>query len=288
MDYYFVIAGIKIRISSSFQILWNDYIQRFRVPACEEYDEYYECICVDEFPVEGKLIYQNQWQWIFRNGNREERLHFFWGQTEPCMLYKECEAHKVIYLNKRYMESFLREDNYCIFNALALEKVLIKHQAIVLHSSFVVWKNQAILFTAPSGTGKSTQASLWEMHQKAIIANGDRTILKEKDGRLYAYGMPVCGSSDICLNVEVPVKAIVYLSQAPENKIEDIELKHKIKLLISETTINFFDERFLDQATDLIMQMSEKVDMYHLSCRKDQEAVEVLRNKLEGNIYESD
>lgn len=287
MDYYFNITGIIIRIVSDIEISWNSYIMKFLTEPCGACDEEYHCRLVEELPLEGILVYRSDWQLIYKYGMFEERLHFFYGCSEPCMLYKEFETHKTIYLNKTFLDSFLREENYCIFNAMAFEKVLLKHRAIVLHSSFVVWKNQAILFTAPSGTGKSTQASLWEKYEGAIVANGDRTILKEKDARIYAYGMPICGSSDICLNVEVPLRAIVYLSQAKEDMLTVVDEKQKIKWLISETTINFFDGQFLDEALDIISHMGTKLDMYHLSCTKEKGAVDILREKLEETDDES-
>ena len=287
MEYFFNIAGITIKIFSEIEICWNQYIQRFRMSPCVRYDEYYECRCVDSFSIEGALVYQNEWQKIYKHGAYEERLHFFWGQKEPCMLYKELPDRKIIYLHNNFRESFLREDNYFIFNAMALEKVLMKHKAIILHSSYIIHKQKAILFTAPSGTGKSTQASLWERYRDAVIVNGDRTILCERDGEVYAYGMPVCGSSDICLNQNAPVHAIIYLSQSPKNEIQQISLKQRIKYLISETTINFFDAEYLNQAIEVLTRIAQKVDMFSFSCTKEKDAVETLGNYLEGDILGS-
>lgn len=288
MNYYFKIADIRIWIESELEINWNSYIRAFQCEEQESYEEHYVCICADGLTPEGTLVYRNQFQMIFSCGEYEERLHFFWGQKTPCMLYKEYEDRKVVYLSNAYRESFLREDNYSIFNAMAFEKVLMKHHAVVLHSSFIIWKGEAILFTAPSGTGKSTQAALWEKYKGAVIANGDRTILRIKDGKVVADGMPICGSSDICLNVEVPLKTIVYLSQAPENTVREVELKQAIKNLISETTINFFDRNYFEQALAVLTEIAEQTKMYHLFCTKEREAVEVLAAKLEELEDESD
>lgn len=285
IEYSFCIADITIQIKSEIEIAWNDYICAFLKEPKQHYDETYECICADHLSPKGDLIYQDGFQQIFKQkDNSEERLHFFIGQKEPCMLYEENTNKKTIYLNKKYIESFLRKNNYNIFNALAFEKVLIEHRSVVLHSSFIIWNGQAILFTAPSGTGKSTQAALWEQHRGAVIANGDRTILKMTDKQVYAYGMPICGSSDRCLNVKAPVRAIVYLAQSPKNYIEDMETKLKIKKLISESTINFFNRNFLLSAMDIINEMAENVNMYFFHCTKEESAVDVLENRLRGEI----
>ena len=95
------------------------------------------------------------------------------------MLYEESETGmKTVYLNRKYESALLNTGNYKIFNALALEKVLIAHESIILHASYVNYNGKAILFTAPSGTGKSTQAALWEEYKGAEIVNGDRVIIQ--------------------------------------------------------------------------------------------------------------
>lgn len=281
MDYHFNIANIKVKISSELPIHWNTYIQKFICSSFENYDEYYECRWSNELSPAGVPIYSDNSQIIFMNGSYEERLHFFLGQRRPSMLYSEREDKKIIYIDTYYKKEFLEENNYCIFNALAFEKVLLKHDAIVLHSSFIIWKEQAILFTAPSGTGKSTQACLWETYQNVVIVNGDRTILRSEDGQIYAYGMPICGSSNICLNTKAPVRAIIYLEQNPENIVETMDLKNKIKKLISETTINSYNRDSFDRSLKILTDIAEKVDMYHFKCTKDSEAVDILAAKLE-------
>lgn len=253
----------------------------------EHPNEYYECKWADVLLPEGEIIYSDAAQIIFKNGGYEERLHFFWGQKNPCMLYKEQKDKKVIYLNSYYTEAFLCKNNYSIFNALAFEKILLKHNAIVLHSSFIIWKEKAILFTAPSGTGKSTQAALWEKYRDAVIVNGDRTILKKKDDKIIAYGMPICGSSNICLNREAQVLAIVYLSQYPENIVEQFGLKQKIKKLTSEVTMNSYNRKSLEQTLDIISDIAAQTNMYYFRCTKELGAVTMLEKKLEEQIHGS-
>ena len=70
-----------------------------------------------------------------------------------------------------------------------------------------------ILFSGPSGIGKSTQAGLWTKYRKARVINGDRTLLKKENGRWMSLGWPICGSSEICYNEAYPVKAVIFLGQ---------------------------------------------------------------------------
>ncbi len=72
-------------------------------------------------------------------------------------------------------------------------------------------KYGAVLFTAPSGTGKSTQAELWRKHRGASIINGDCTLIAEDDGVFTAFGFPFSGTSGIFENRKAPIAAVVYL-----------------------------------------------------------------------------
>lgn len=280
MKYYFNVADISLIITSPFDIHWNKYIQNFRCNEAHHIDEEYEIAVCDSLTPSGKIVYQDDNRIIFIDENCEQRLHFFTGYNVPAMMYKEVENKKLIYLNKNFLEAFTGDNNYSIFNALAFEKVLIKHKAIILHCSYIIDNNQAILFTAPSGTGKSTQAELWKKHRNSIIVNGDRAIIKKIGDKYFAMGMPICGSSDTCLNISVPIKAIVYLGQCPENKISLFDKKTEIKKLISETTINFFNQEYLNQALDIIQDLALNINMYHLLCTKDENAVICLQEEI--------
>lgn len=282
MDYYFKIANCIIKISSPFEIFWNKYINKFSCNKTDNIDEYYKLQVVDELKPMGKQIYNDGNQIIFKSDNHEDRLHYFLGWDIPCMMYRELDDKKMIYLNRRFIDSFKREENYCIFNALAFEKVLINHKAIVLHCSYIVVNDYAILFSAPSGTGKSTQANLWKKYKNSTIVNGDRAIIKKIDDVYYAMGTPICGSSDICENISKPLKAIIYLYQSPENHIEKLDQKNMIKKLISETTINFFNPNFLNSAFDIISDISKHISMYDFWCTKDINAIECLEKTLGG------
>lgn len=283
MKYYFKIAGIKLLIESDIEIDWNNYIKEFLTEKFDKYDEYYKCILADNLDEHsGEILYEDDTLVVINDGESEIRKHFFIGQAEPCMLYVEKEGSKTIYLNKKYLESFKANDNYCIFNALAFEKVLMKHDAVVLHCSYIIHNNDAILFTAPSGTGKSTQANLWSEFKNATIVNGDRAIIKKIDGKYYACGMPICGSSDICLNEKAPIRAIIYLNQSPQNFIEEVGINEKTKKLISEITINFFNNRYVNIALDIIFDIACNVDMYFFGCTKEGDAVEFLDKMIGG------
>ena len=98
---------------------------------------------------------------------------------------------------------------------------LLEFSGIMLHSSCVVVDGKAYLFTAPSGTGKSTHTGLWlkQFGDRAYILNDDKPAMRLENGVWYAYGTPWSGKYDINRNARVPIAGIAVLARGAENKI---------------------------------------------------------------------
>lgn len=161
-----------------------------------------------------------------------------------------------------------------ICDLLGLESILLQHQALLLHASFVRAWGQGVLFSAPSGTGKSTQAELWKQYFGADIINGDRAILRLEEGKWQAFGSPYAGSSRIYRNEKAPVCAIIVLRQARKNHIRLLPTTQSVFALFPEITIHRWDETFTVQALQLLTALLSRVPVYLLECRPDREAVE--------------
>lgn len=168
------------------------------------------------------------------------------------------------------------------FGLSGLQKALLMQGKPVLHSSYIEWKGRAILFTAPSETGKSTQARLWEESAGARIINGDRALLAKRGDIWYAFGFPNCGSSSICINKAVPLHTIVVLEQGMENYVEQMTPGEKNRCLTTGICIYPWDPIDLECAMDIAQKIITDVPVVRLVCRPDVEAVDVLRQYLEG------
>ena len=166
------------------------------------------------------------------------------------------------------------------FSTVGMHSKLLQKGAPVLHASYIDWNGRAILFSAPSQTGKSTQADLWKKYAGAEIINGDRALLRRRNGIWHAFGYPCCGSSQICVNRTLPLAAIVMLAQGPENRIESLSMGEKIRMLVSGTELYRWEDREMDMAFHLAEQIAQDVPMIRLVCRPDKEAVHVLQRFL--------
>ena len=171
-----------------------------------------------------------------------------------------------------------------LLDLLSFERVILQNNGVILHSSFIKYNNYAILFSGPSGVGKSTQANLWRKFKNAKIINGDRSILRYIDNEWQVFGSPYCGSSGIYENDEAKLKVIVVLEQAKENKIEEMSVIEKYKFILSQIAVNTWNEEDMKKVTTLIENIINSVLIIKLKCLPDESAVDILHKYLEGDV----
>lgn len=163
---------------------------------------------------------------------------------------------------------------------LALERRMIERGSMVLHCAYVHYKGKAILFSAPSETGKTTQANLWEKHRGADTVNGDRALLSCTGGVWTAQGWPVCGSSEVCHLRALPIHAVVMLRQAPENTVRRLHPAQAFAQLYTQITANRWNQPAHLHTIGLIEQLVGQVPVFELGCTISEQAVECLEQAL--------
>lgn len=170
---------------------------------------------------------------------------------------------------------------YFLLDLLHLERPLLKKNCFVLHSAFITAQGKAILFTAPSGGGKSTQARMWVSEKKARIINGDKAVAGKEGNQWFAYGLPISGSSPYYLNEKYPIKAIVILQKSADNKLYRVGIRGFTNIF-SQIILNNWDAKFCEKAMDLVMEVCQKIPVYVYQCTKETKAVDVLYQELFG------
>lgn len=175
-------------------------------------------------------------------------------------------------------DKFCINANWMLF--LMMERLLLPYDRIILHSSAVIHEGKAILFTAPSGIGKSTQASLWESYLGAEVINGDKVIVSADGDKPIAYGGPIAGTSHIFRDLQAPIGAIVYLRQGKNNELTFLDQRHAFMALYSQTVKSRDDREFNQALLPLIASIVEKVPVIDYFCRPDFSAVDYLRSQL--------
>ena len=168
------------------------------------------------------------------------------------------------------------------FSTMGLHSKFLQRGAIIFHGSYVEVDGSAVIFAGQSGAGKSTQAALWENCGRGRIINGDRLLLRQVDGRWYAFGYPCCGSSNICLNVSLPVKAIVFLQKGSQSRVLPVTPAARIRGLLLGAQVFSWVDAETSMVYQLAQSICEQVPIVTLSATPDMQAVEALGRYLES------
>lgn len=283
MERHYRFAGMTFRITGKTEDMYahDGVLENFRTEL-SEWDHSLEFEVVSVLPMpEGEEIFSRGHLRVFRNGN--EQLGYIGSVSESIdNAYMQIRRRN----NRSYVQVMRSEipagiTPRLVLNALQAEHHMIQRGGFILHASFIRWNDRAILFTAPSGTGKSTQAELWHRHRDAEIINGDRAAVTLESSGAAAWGIPYCGTSGICKNTQLPLAAIVYLSQAPKTEIRRLDGLQAFRYIWEGCSVNVWDEDDMDKCIDTVMSIAEQVPVFHLACTPDVTAVEALEKMLE-------
>lgn len=155
----------------------------------------------------------------------------------------------------------------------------MKHGMYAIHSVSVLNDdNKAVLFSALSGTGKSTHAEIWKRVYGIETINGDLNLLGIREGKPVIYGIPWCGTSGIYSANTYDLKGIVLLKRGKEDAIEKLSEDQKI-IAVQQRMISPFwtDEEFI-QSTEFTKELIQKIKVCqaHVTM-KDTAAVSVKK-----------
>lgn len=162
-------------------------------------------------------------------------------------------------------------------NAAAL---LPEKDAFLLHASYVYHDGQAILFTAPSETGKSTQAHYWESVKGAEVVNEDRVIVGCRDGVWYAHGCWATGTAKLTKNISAPLRAVVLLGQGKENRVYSPAPTEAFRRLIPQCSFDDGSAAGQARIIDLVSRLINSAPLVGYDCIHDPSAVEDLEKHI--------
>ena len=147
--YDLVITGLYFRICSAFFLNLPEYFRPFLVtevfPAEPDVD----------INVEAGDLQKDKWlqDTILQS--------FYWDHGKSIYrLESKLKPEQItLVIPQEFRERFAQNANWLLY--LALERPLLHYGRLILHASAVLYHERAILFAAPSGGGKSTQAEIW-------------------------------------------------------------------------------------------------------------------------------
>lgn len=157
-----------------------------------------------------------------------------------------------------------------------IAKEMLNYDTILVHGSAIAVDNEGFLFTATSGTGKSTHTRLWRERfgDRAVMVNDDKPLLRVKDDGVWICGTPWDGKHRISSNIMVPLKGIAILTRGEQNSIRRLPAAMALSTVLQQShrPQNVDD---VSKTLELIDKMLQHVPVYLLKCNMDPEAAEV-------------
>ena len=161
---------------------------------------------------------------------------------------------------------------------------LFAWDTLLFHGSVVAVDGEGYLFTAKSGTGKSTHTRLWRevFGDRAVMVNDDKPFLVMKEQGVLACGSPWNGKHGLGTNITVPLRAVCILERGEENRIQPIPAKQALAMLVQQSN-RPMDPKMLPKYMELLDKLARGVTFYRLACNMDPRAALVSYQAMSGN-----
>lgn len=160
-------------------------------------------------------------------------------------------------------------------------RAIIKHGAMLIHSSAIVCDGKAFLFSAASGVGKSTHTKLWlkKFGDRVHILNDDKPIVKIKNGLPFCCGTPFDGGSGIAKNETVPLGAVIFIERAADNYVTVPDTNEIVKKLY-QSTAKFVGKEDAACMLENFDRLIKCCKFYILHCNTDISSVQTAYDAL--------
>lgn len=274
------ICGVTIVVQSDQPFLVSERFEEFRLAKqCGDWNVYLKE--TDSLP-----------QMVVDPIHREDEYYVFPDLTR---IYtndwgKEYAIHRMDVRGRSVHIEYLKEyreymgDLTNIFFHIGWEKMLSMYEWFPFHASCIESPYGGILFSGPSGIGKSTQSELWCRWMDSQLVNGDRPMIgkSKQTGRWTAWGSPYAGSSDCYRNISSEIKTIVLLQQSDRNTIRSVSLSEAFRRIYAQLIVCPWDKDYMERMLQMITEMIHEVPVFELSCTPDRDAVVLLNDTLNG------
>lgn len=236
----------------------------------------------DQLPEpQGECVFADPGRRVYKNG--EDHISYIGavaGSLDGAYIWKKRNKNVGTVLVKR-SALVHRISTKVVLMAMEIEHLAVAGDGFLLHASCICHNGRAIVFTAPSGTGKSTQAALWERLRNAEVINGDRIMIQQMAHGFDVVGIPFSGSSGICINRRIPLAAIVCLSQGNDTVIEKLSGFRAFRLLWEGCSVHTWDRSDVAHCSETVQAAVDRVPILHMTCTPDEAAVFALEDALE-------
>lgn len=219
--------------------------------------------------------------------------YFYPRLANQALAYKTDEKlrpNMTIYLSQQYLERCQKENPHLsleqceyIWTGAIFYDALVNFDGFMLHSSAVIMDGKAYLFSAPSGTGKSTHTGLWLEHfgDRAKILNDDKPAIRITDSGIRVYGTPWSGKTALNINTDAELAGICFIERDTTNHIEEIS-KAEAVIKVMNQTMRPAGEKEMDMLLATLDKVISQTPVYKMGCNISDEAVVVAYEAMSG------
>lgn len=156
-----------------------------------------------------------------------------------------------------------------------------RKQTLLIHASLVKHNGYGYAFIAKSGTGKSTQVSMWLRYiPESELMNDDNPIIRIIDGKPYIFGSPWSGKTPCYRNVKARLGAVTRIDRAGKNSIEKLPPVESFASLIPSCSSMKWDKEIFDAILNTITKIIETTAIYTLHCLPDEESAIICHKAI--------
>ena len=208
--------------------------------------------------------------WVFRNQGVYAFAFSYTKEHVDCILVPSEEyTESVVYVED------VRFAEFALSNAAMLLYAFrtMPYETLLAHASVVKFQGRGYMFLGRSGTGKSTHSRLWlENIEGSELLNDDNPVIRIVDGQVRVFGSPWSGKTHCYVNEDIPLQAVVRLSQAPYNKIARSGMLQAYASLMPACSCMRWDRKSVDYLHKTVEKVIGRVVSWHLECLPDKEA----------------
>lgn len=156
-----------------------------------------------------------------------------------------------------------------------------EYDAFLIHGASFRVDEDAYLLLGPSGAGKTTQSKLWKKYfgERMRMINDDKPILRMLGDSIIVGASPWCGKENWNNNITAPLKGIVSINQAKDNKIEPVSSQTAWDLVMNQVHRSK-NPKTMQKIMRMIDSMIETTPVYRLECNREFEAVRIAYDAL--------
>lgn len=175
-------------------------------------------------------------------------------------------------------------ESLCVYRDIAEQ--LPKYDRVLFHGAAISYNGKAYLFTAPSGTGKTTHVNLWRkfIGDDVGIINGDKPILLIDKTKTIVFGTPWAGKEGWQTNTSAELCGICFVTRGTDNTCVSISSSHCLIDLFNQIYMPA-DSESASKTYELIDRLVSNVPLYRLSCDISEDAVKASFEALTSEEY---